>query len=112
MHWQVRFFPPGGERQSPFDYIRDLESASERAQIAHRLEHLQRTELADWPHIWIHKIDDKIFQLTAGQSRLMYILDGDTIVILHACKKAAQKTRKKDIARAQRHYERYMARRE
>ena len=109
MRWQVKFFPPGGERHSPYDYIRGLENAKEQAQIAHRLQHLQQTELADWPHTWVHKIDDKIFQLTAGQSRLMYCLDGDTIVVLHACKKVAQKTRKQDIARAERHYNRYMA---
>jgi putative component of toxin-antitoxin plasmid stabilization module len=106
--WRIIFFPPSGERYSPYDYVRDLSNPAEKAQIALRLETLSKLALGDWPHTWIHKITDNIFQLTAGNHRLMYCLDEGTIVILHACRKVSQKTRSKDIKRATTNYHRYM----
>ena len=107
--WHIIFFPPSGERHSPYDCILDLSDKSEKAKIIHRLKTLSEIEIGDWPNTWIHKLTDKIYQLTAGQVRIMYCLDYDTIVVLHVCRKVKRKTLPKDIARAEAHYDRYMS---
>ena len=107
--WQIVFFPPTGERDSPYDYILSLSDESEKASVIHRLKTLRKLEIGDWPNTWIHKLTDKIYQLTAGHIRLMYCLDYGTIVVLHACRKVKRKTLRKDIARAEAHYDRYMS---
>lgn len=109
--WNSQFFPAKGERHSPFDYIINVSPASEKAQIMHRLKTIQELPLNDWPHTWIHKIDDKIYQLTAGKHRLMYCIDKETIIVLHACRKRGQKTHQKDINKANKHYRDYISQR-
>ncbi len=74
-----------------------------------RLETLSKLEVGEWPHTWIHKIAGAIFQLAAGNQRIMYCLDAKTIVVLHACRKVKQKTLRKDINRAEIHYNKYMS---
>jgi phage-related protein len=108
-NWQIDFFPPSGESNSPYDYIRDLPNASEKAQIIHRLETISELEIGDWPHPWIHKLAGKIFQLSAGDNRVMFCLVARTIVVLHACRKVGRRTKRADIQRAQIHYDEYMS---
>jgi phage-related protein len=110
--WRVIFFPPSGENNSPYDYIRDLSDASEEAQIWHRLDVMSKLKIGDWSHRWIHKIVDKIFQLSAGDNRLMFCLDEGAIIVLHACRKGKRKTRRVDIQKAQSHYDEYMSQKE
>jgi phage-related protein len=105
---RIEFFPPAGKRHSPFDYISNLSNNAQRAQIVHRLDTLKKLEIGDWPHTWIHKIRGAIYQLTAGDHRIMFCLDNKTIVVLHICRKVKQKTRRKDIKRAEIHYNEYV----
>ncbi len=105
--WEIEFHPPQDQHHSPFDYIINLSSSSDKAAIEHRLTNLAERELADWPHTWVHKIVDDIFQLTVNNHRLLYCLDGKKIVILHACRKVKQKTKQKDINRAITNYNNY-----
>ena len=107
--WDIRFYPPSNEQHSPYDYILTLPSPDEKAHILRRLDTLRKLELGEWPHTWIHKIGDEIWQLTAGSNRIMYCLDEKTLVVLHACRKKGQKTRPQDIQRAEIHYAEYMA---
>jgi phage-related protein len=104
--WCVVFFPEAGETDSPFDYITSRPE-NEAAQIIHRLETIAELETVNWPPKWTKKIDGEIHQLTAGRNRLYYCLGRGTIVILHACKKAGRKARRKDINRAGIHYSEY-----
>ena len=104
----IIFFPPKGNPNSPYDYITGLEKQGERANILHRLNFMRQTDVVDWPHGWIHKISSKIYQLTSGLHRIMYILDGSTVVVLHACRKVKRKTHIKDIQIAESHYSRYL----
>lgn len=104
--WKTIFFPAPDNRNSPYEYIEGL-SPSEQAKIIHRLEVLESLDLADWPHKWIHKLDNDIFQLTCRAHRLMYCLDVNLIVVLHACKKVKQKTHVRDLNRARSNYELY-----
>jgi len=107
--WQIEFYPSPEEDKSPFDYIRDLPDDADTAAIRHRLKIMSQLELADWPHIWIHKIIDDIYQLTVHNHRLLYCLDGRKIVILHACRKVKQRTLKKDKDRAVINYNNYFS---
>ncbi len=107
--WDIEFFPPSGERDSPYDYILALSDNVEKVQIRRRLNTLRELELGEWSHRWVHKITTDIWQLTAGNNRLMYFLDGRTIVVLHACRKVKGKTRRQDKERAIIHYDEYMA---
>jgi phage-related protein len=108
--WNIVFFPPFGERHSPYDYILALSDTREKAQIWHRLSTLRGLEIGDWPHRWVHKITADIWQLTAGNLRIMYCLADRTIVVLHAFRKMGQKTLRKDIERAEIHYKEYLSR--
>lgn len=110
--WKIVYYPAPGERNSPMGYIANLSNKEGQATLIHRLKFLCQNELADWPHTWCHKITGKVYQLTAGASRVMFCLDDNRLVILHACKKVGQKTRSQDIERAERHYELYLATRE
>ena len=105
--WTVVFYPPSGARFSPVDSILSLDDEAERGQIAHRLETMAKLDVAQWPHTWVHKITGKVFQLTAGDNRVMYCLDEKRIVVLHVCRKVRQKALAKDIKRAKSHYDSY-----
>jgi hypothetical protein len=107
--WQIEFYPSSEEHNSPYDYIENLSNKADTSAIEHRLSNLAQRELADWPHTWVHKITDKIFQLTVRNHRLLYCLDGRKIVILHACRKVKAKTLKKDIQRAEINYDSYFS---
>lgn len=106
-HWTVIFFPTEDQRNSPFEYILGLTPA-EQEKITHRLETLSKLELAEWPQLWFHKINDKLYQLTCDSHRLMYCLDSNKIVVLHACKKVGRKTHPRDVKRANINYEGYL----
>jgi phage-related protein len=110
--WTVVFFPPSGESDSPYDCILGLSNNAEAAQILHRLSALSELDLTDWPHSWIHKISGKIYQLTAGNNRVLYCLDEKQIVVLHVCRKVKRKTLSKDISRAETHYYEYITQKE
>jgi phage-related protein len=109
--WEIIFYPGRGEKDSPYDYILKLADKNEQAQINHRLEFFRNNEISDWPHLWYHKLVDKIFQLRANNSRIMYFLDSKSkkIVLIHACKKVGQKARSEDIKRAIKHYKDYIS---
>ncbi|MBN1810266.1 MAG: type II toxin-antitoxin system RelE/ParE family toxin [Anaerolineae bacterium] len=110
--WEVDFFPPSGENDSPYDYILGLSSKKEQGQVFHRLETMSKLEIADCPSLKVHKIVDKIFQLPAGAHRLLFCRYEKTIVVLHACRKVRGKTKPADIQRAQIHYAEYMSQKE
>jgi phage-related protein len=110
--WQIHFFPPSGERYSPYDFVVGLPRESDAAAVIHRLESMRKMEMADWPSAWVHKLVGKIYQLKVGAFRLMYCLDRRTIVVLHACRKKGQRTKPQDLERAETHYRRYFTQRE
>ncbi len=108
MIWPIIYYPPSNKHGSPYAYILSVE-VDEQSAIIHRLEFLSNNLLADWPHPWIHKITDNIFQLTAGKrSRIFYFLDDHQLIVVHACKKVAQKTRLADIEQAKTNCKEYL----
>ena len=109
--WKIDFFPPSGERSSPFDFVNGLSRESDAAAVIHRLESMRKMEMVDWPSAWVHKLVGKIYQLTAGAFRLMYCLDQGTIVVLYACRKKGRRTNPQDLERAEIHYRRYFTER-
>lgn len=107
--WNIKYFPASGERNSPYDVIRSLTNTGESASIMHRLGVMRKTDVGDWPQIFkVHKVVDKVYQLPAGDWRVMYFLDNRTIVVIHVCRKVKGKTLPKDTRRAEIHYNRYM----
>lgn len=104
--WNIEFFPPSGERHSPYDYIIGLSDPNERDLIRHRLETLSKLQIEDWP--WVKKHTGDIRQLDADPNRVMFCLDQRTIVVLHVFRKTGQKTRRKDKNGAMIHYDRYI----
>lgn len=108
--WTIKFFPPKDEKNAPFTYVLSLANKKEQAQLIHRLETIAKLERVDWPSKWYHGIQDNILQLSAGKSRLLFVLDNRNIIIVHAFRKKSQKTRKRDIERAILNYNHYMER--
>jgi phage-related protein len=105
--FQIVYFPAHEQRNSPYDYIVNLPKI-EQAHIYHRLKYLLENPINEWPKSWIHQIKGKIYQLTAGDQRIMYYLDQNKIVILHAFRKRKQKTDISDIQTAIDHYNNYL----
>ena len=111
--WKIEFFPASGKRYSPYDVIRSLTNTGVSGTIMHRLDVMRKTEIGDWSRSFkAHKIADKIYQLPAGNWRVMYFLDTRTIVVVHVCRKVKGKTHPRDIARAETHYNQYMLQKE
>lgn len=110
IYWRIEFFPPPGQRDSPSDYLDNSLTKSEKTQAVLRLNTMSQNQKGDWSHSWIHKIQDNVFQLTAGNHRFMYCLDSKIIVVVHACRKVNKKALKKDINRAIAHWNEYMSR--
>lgn len=107
--WQIEFFPSEDDRDSPFNYIAGLSNESDQDAIMHRLKDiLGKRPKSDWPHTFVHKIEGDIYQLTAGQHRLLFVLDDKKILILHACRKQKKKLLKKDKKRAILNYHKYL----
>lgn len=104
--WQIIFYPPKGERHSPYDFLKEMPDGSAQAQIVHRLRVISELPLSDWPS-WTHRVEGKIYQLSSGAYRVMYFLDGEDIVIVHAFRKKSRKTRRSAINRALDHRTRY-----
>ena len=98
--WHIIYFPPSDGKDSPYEYIKGLSDKSEQAQITRRLKELSERELVDWPSSWVHKVDDKILQLTAHDHRIMFCIDQGELVVLHACRKVKGKTHTRDLKRA------------
>ena len=108
MVWQILFFPPRGERNSPIDFIKDLNQSSVQASILHKLQSLSERDFAGWREFrWFKKFKGEIYQITEGSYRVMCCLDDRTIVVVHAFRKKTQQTKKKDINRAQSHCHKY-----
>ena len=107
MVWQIIFFPSSGERNSPQDFILDL-NPKEQASILRNLKSLSMRDFASWREFrWLKKFKGEIYQITAGPYRLMCCLDGHMIVVVHAFRKKTQKTPKKEISRAESHCQKY-----
>ncbi len=103
----VRFFPDNGERNSPLDYIRSVPKADGHL-IGYRLALLAETELADWPPGWVKHFEGKVYELKTKPSRVMFFLDGEYLVVIHAFKKPANKTRPADVNRMRLHFQAYL----
>lgn len=111
--WDVRFFPPSGNRNSPEDYIyKVIPLEADQVSIVRWLQILSHREISDWPNTKIHKLTGDIFQLTVGKYRLSFVLDVRRIIVLHCCPKKGQKTKKIDLQRAELNYKDYLASRE
>lgn len=107
--WKIEFYPKSGHRHSPRDFITSLTENSKKAQIAHRLNFMRDYEIRDWPQGWTKKLDQNLFQLRAGDIRLMFCFDGRKIIITHARRKVSQKTLKRDLVRAKANCEDYFS---
>ena len=100
MRWEIKFFPPSGEKHSPGDFIKTIANRTEATIIERRLETIRELELVDWPSAWVKKVAG-IYQLKAGDHRVYFDLDGRTIIVVcHVCRKVSQRAKEKDIGRA------------
>ncbi|MBN2549399.1 MAG: hypothetical protein JXB15_09595 [Anaerolineales bacterium] len=100
MRWEIKYYPPSGERYSPKDFIQSITNPGEVNIIGRRLETISQLETYEWPTKWIKSIEG-IYQLTAGDHRLYFDLDGNRIIIVcYVCRKVRQKALKSDLVHA------------
>ena len=107
--WKIEFYPKSGHRNSPRDFITSRIDENERAQFAHRLNVMRDYEIVDWPKGWTKKLEQHIYQLKAGNIRLMFCFDGRKIIIAHACRKVSRRTLERDLERAKFNCNEYFA---
>lgn len=107
-YFRVEFYPPEGERHSPFDILADLDEPR-RTSIQKRLENFEKLEYHHWPRSWSKKHTGDIFQFDSGDYRIMFVLDEPYLVVLHIFRKRGQKTHPRHVRRATKNYEAYLA---
>ena len=113
MRWEITYYPPSGHRHSPTDYIQSLTNPVEVNIIKRRLETIAQLETHEWPSGWIKLIIKGVYQLTAGNHRIYFSLDGNKIIVVcYACRKVSQKALKSDLERAEANWASYCKSRE
>jgi len=106
--WTVIFFPPAGENHSPEDFIDRIQPVAEAARIMQHLNAISKlSELRPHERPGVKRFK-KIYQLTCGNHRLYFDTDeGRLIVVLYACRKRSNETKKKDLDQALRNLANY-----
>lgn len=107
--WEVEFYPAEGKAHSPADSLEQIEDDAEKSKILHRLGHMEKEKISEWPANWLNHLEDKLWELYGTNYRAIYCLDEGTIVVLHVCKKVSRKTRKRDLERARIHFNEYFS---
>ena len=103
--WEIVFYPPEGEKHSPIDILKHIPRPSDQALITRRLDLISDLEMGDWPH-WV-KMVESLYQVTAGDYRVYFDLDGKKMIICHICRKVSQKALKSDLDRARNNFNNY-----
>jgi len=113
MHpWTILFFPRSGDQHAPLDYIRQL-TGEEQNIIRQKLEVLRELEFPQWRATnWVKQHTGDIWQLRCGDHRLLFVLDGKQIVVVHAFRKKTEKTETRHIRRAIANYQSYREQRD
>jgi phage-related protein len=104
--WKLIYHDEPGN-PSPRGYISGV-SASDRANIDHRLNYLRKHPINEWPRAWIEKLEGKIWELRSGAHRILYFLENDTIIVVHALRKRGRKISRNDISLALRRMTYYL----
>jgi len=104
--FRVIFFPPEGERHSPFDILLGLYRVR-RVAIQQRLEDFEALEYEEWPRSWSKRHTDDLYQFTSGDYRVMFALDSAFLVVVHIFRKSGQKTPQRETERALNNLEAY-----
>lgn len=98
--WNILYFPPKGERNSPIDNLRTRLDADEQANFVERFLKMSELEMTEWAHDWRKRIG-AVYQLTAGNFRAYYGIRGRQIIIVHVCRKVGQKAKTQDLGIAE-----------
>lgn len=110
-YFKVRFYPPPGERHSPYDILMDL-NRTRRTAIRNRLRTFQEIEYEHWPRSWSKQHTGPIKQFSSGDYRVMYVLDNlqgeDLMIVLHIFRKRGRKTTARQQNRVEANYEAYL----
>jgi hypothetical protein len=94
--WNIQYFPPKGERNSPVDSLNTRLDVNEQANFVERFLKMSELEMTEWAHDWRKHIG-VIYQLTAGNFRAYYGIRGRLIIIVHVCRKVGRTARKQDL---------------
>ncbi len=100
--WKYSFYPSEEEKESPanFLYQLNIDSPKEAATIELHLETMCKLEFYNWPSQWKKKIANNCYQMTSGNHRVYYGLYGREIIVFHICRKVAQNALPLDLNRA------------
>ncbi len=91
---KVRFYVDAGGQKPVGHYLHSL-SDTEHAAVAHALRQVERYGLSV---VDARQIDGKLWEIRTPNQRVFYVLvDGPTLVVLHAYKKEGQKAPKNDL---------------
>lgn len=106
---EILYLPPEGDGWSPETYLDNL-LASERAKIDGQLETIAGLLPYEWSGKWVKNVSG-LYQLTSGNHRLYFLLDGkDILVVYYACLKTSQQAHPYDLARAKENRDLYYSR--
>ena len=107
--WNIVYFPPESERNSPIDSLKTRLSVQEQANFVERFSKMRELEMTEWAHGWRKHIG-AVYQLTSGDFRAYYGIRGRLIIIVHVCRKVGKKARPQDLKTAEQNlvdYEKY-----
>src|SRR6266508_1579191 len=107
--WNIIYFPPEGERNSPVNSLKARLNEDEQANFVERFSKMSELEMTEWAHNWRKRIG-AFYQLTSGNFRAYYGIRGRLIIIVHVCRKVGQKAKTQDLQTAEQNlidYEKY-----
>jgi hypothetical protein len=107
--WNILYFPPEGERNSPINSLKTRLSDDEQADLTERFSKMGDLEMTEWANNWRKHIG-ALYQLTSGNFRAYYGIRGRLIIIVHICRKVGQKAKPQDLKIAEQNlvdYEKY-----
>lgn len=107
--FEIYFYPEREKRRSPADALNEICNEKEKAQILSKLEMLALLDVRERPLKWKKPVGN-FLEFKNGDFRLLYKIQDQKIIIVHAFRKVSQKIPQEEFECAENNWNSYLER--